>query len=271
MWQICTLLKIGTLIKSTNSTHCLFCSQYDHTNIPKLNSTSNSQSFSFINKLLFICAGWVKRSSNLILSHHSPDIFLSNPTEIIESVQQFGHHMQIKMRKNKAQVENTTKDPLGTKIKENCSSTFPHWFSLCTAWLYTICICQVLLCLFFWHFSSPIFSVFLCYTLSLLSVKPKWLCLTAFLLSISFPYSSLHPALLLSPSQLALGLYPGGLFALKDHDGLHYCLQQCWGTAMALDLCHVLFIQRLQSKWERSESRWTDDDSVCSNSCWATF
>lgn len=48
-------------------------------------------------------------------------------------------------------------------------------------------------------------------------------------------------------TQLPLGLGPGRLFALKGHDGLHHCLHQRRGAAVRLDLCHVFFVQRLQS------------------------
>lgn len=89
---------------------------------------------------------------------------------------------------------------------------------------------------------------------------------TSFLVSISFPQSSLHPVPL-SSSQLALGLDPGGLSALKDHDGLPYHLQQCWDGAMALDLHHVPFILRFQSKWGRSENGRTGE---WGSSCQAT-
>ncbi len=157
-----------------------------------------------------------------------------------------------KWQENKPQVENTTNDPVYLS---------PPCFSLFMVWLYIIRACQVLLCSFLGHFSCPIFSVFLCHTPNLLSVRSKWLCLPVSLLSISFLYSSLHPAAV-SLSQLALGLRPGGLFALKDHDGLHHCLHQCWGAAMGLDLCRVLFIQRLHRKWERTYNRWMDDDRV---------
>lgn len=69
--------------------------------------------------------------------------------------------------------------------------------------------------------------------------------------------------MLLSLSQLALGLRPGGLSALEDHDGLHHCLHQCWGAAKGLDLCHVLFIQRLHSKRERWKiGEWTMTDNT---------
>lgn len=50
------------------------------------------------------------------------------------------------------------------------------------------------------HFGSPFFSVLLCHSPNLLSVRPKWLCLPASLLSISFRYSSIHPVAVSGPA-----------------------------------------------------------------------
>lgn len=156
----------------------------------------------------------------LILANHSADIFASTPTVKMALIQQFGCDMQMKTAKNKPQVEITTNDPTfspfpflsmhGVTVHNLYLSGFnPHILG---------------------HFSSPIFHVSFA-TLPISSLSgPNG---SVFLhLSFQFP-SLIHPViLLLSLSQLALGLRPGGLFALEDHDGLYHSLHQCWGTAM---------------------------------------
>lgn len=127
---------------------------------------------------------------------------------------------------------------------------------MCMVWMYTICTVQVWVCWFLGHSSSPVFSLFLCHTPNLLSVRPKWLHLPVSLLSISFPHSSLHPAAVSLP-QLALGLRPGGLSAPEDHDGLHRCLCQWCRAATGPDLCPVHFTHRFHREWGRQKiSEW---------------
>lgn len=163
-------------------------------------------------------------------------------------------------------------NPFGHQDKENRAGLPVPAVSRC-AWYDCTQSLHVRFCSahFLGHFTSPIFSVFLCHTPNLLSVKPKWLCLPASLLSISFPYSSLHPVRLLSPPQLALGLCPGGLFALEDHDSLRQCLHRCWGTAM--DWIVVMsFLCRHSMANKKGHNKWIDGDRVYSqHTCWATF
>lgn len=78
-------------------------------------------------------------------------------------------------------------------------------------------------------------------------------------LYLSFPFPFLiHPfILLLSLSQLALGLRPGGLSAPEDRDGLRRCLCQWCRAATGPDLCPVHFIHRFHSKRGRQKiSEW---------------
>lgn len=80
-----------------------------------------------------------------------------------------------------------------------------------------------------------------------------------YLVFMSLTNSALfHPGLMAPLTQLSLGLCPGWLFAQKGHDGLHHHLHQRWRATVRLDLCHVLFVQRLQSLHAEREA-----ETVC--------
>ena len=73
------------------------------------------------------------------------------------------------------------------------------------------------------------------------------LCTSVFPIQFSLLLLLPKYCMLLSLTNLPLGLCPGRLFAQKGHDRRHHRLHQGRGAAIRLDLCHVLLIERLQS------------------------
>lgn len=131
---------------------------------------------------------------------------------------------------------------------------------ICMVWMYIICTGQVTFCWFLGHSSSPVFSLFLCHTPNLLSVRPKWLHLPVSILSISFPYSSLHPAAVSLPA----GSWPPPRWAL--------CPGGSWWPASlsvpVMQSSHRTrslsgsFYSQVPQQKRKTENKWVDNDSL---------